>query len=360
MDGKEFEREVEKYFSAGSLLLAPFKVKQILSHPQSEKIEVNERGADFSVSASASEQSQVFRFIVECKASNTPQAVQMGWQQAQRYTEKNDWPLLIVPYLSDERLDYLESQQASGVDMCGNGIIIIPDQVFIRRSGQPNLYRASRPLQNPFKGRSALAARMILARAQWESVGELRAALATAGAQLSASQVSKVIKALQEDLILTRRGSQLVISDPFRLLDKLGKEWEQPRFRRSQLLRLRSSNAIAELVSDTNLNWAIMGESSVGRYATFSQGGPRRIAVSDLATAWHQLDSVTEPESVRNFADLELCETDELGFYFDNEVDKNGVRFASRLQTWLELQCGDARQQEAARDLRQRILGELS
>jgi len=62
------------------------------------------------------------------------------------------------------------------------------------------------------------------------------------------------------------------------------------------------------------------------------------------------------PEPVPNFADVQLIETGEAGFYFDNEIDGNGIRWASPLQTWLELNAGDARQQEAGRDLRKQLL----
>ena len=108
------------------------------------------------------------------------------------------------------------------------------------------------------------------------------------------------------------------------------------------------------LSSNSSLKWAVTGESSVTRHAVFSQGGPRRIAVSDLPLALTLPRGVPEP--VPNFADLELIETDEPGFYFANDIDERGVRWASRLQTWLELQSGDARQQDAAQDIRKQIL----
>ncbi len=44
------------------------------------------------------------------------------------------------------------------------------------------------------------------------------------------------------------------------------------------------------------------------------------------------------------------------GFYFGNEIDGKGDRWASRLQAWLELQSGDARQQDVAKDIRSQIL----
>jgi len=105
------------------------------------------------------------------------------------------------------------------------------------------------------------------------------------------------------------------------------------------------------------LKWAVTGESSVKRYAMFSQGGPMRIAVSSLPLALTLLNCI--PESVPNFADVELVELEEPGYYFDNKVDEKNVRWASKLQTWLELQAGDARQQDAARDIKTQILKDV-
>jgi hypothetical protein len=76
--------------------------------------------------------------------------------------------------------------------------------------------------------------------------------------------------------------------------------------------------------------------------------------VSSLPLALTVLEGT--PEAVVSFADIELVESGEAGFYFANEVDEEGRRWASRLQTWLELQAGDARQQEAAKDIRKQLL----
>jgi len=62
------------------------------------------------------------------------------------------------------------------------------------------------------------------------------------------------------------------------------------------------------------------------------------------------------PERVASFAEIELLETDEPGFFIASEIDEKRIRWASRFQTWLELQSGDARQQDAARDLRMQLI----
>jgi hypothetical protein len=79
-----------------------------------------------------------------------------------------------------------------------------------------------------------------------------------------------------------------------------------------------------------------------------------KVAVSDLNLA-ESLLSLT-PESVPSFADIVLIETQDDASFFANEQDEDGVRYASRIQTWLELNAGDVRQRETAKDLYQSII----
>ena len=177
-----------------------------------------------------------------------------------------------------------------------------------------------------------------------------------AGADLSLAQASKTVHALQEELFVGKLGGAITLQDPERLLGKLGSQWRKPVIRARQGFRLPQDAGRwgDKLSADLALRWAVTGESSASRYALFSQGGPRRIAVSDVSRAAALLVAV--PELVSNFADVELLETEEPGFFFQTETDQSGVRWASRLQTWLELQAGDARQREAAKDIHRQIL----
>jgi hypothetical protein len=236
-------------------------------------------------------------------------------------------------------------------------VVLVPGRLCVVRSGAPNRYRESRPLNNPYRGRSAMVARMLLQRSQWESLSELAQAIQSAGVVLSLAQVSKAVQAMKEDLMVSKNAGVIAVNDRLRLLDKLGGGWRKPLVRARQALRLPDGMDWAgALSSNLSLNWAVAGESSVTRHAVFSQGGPRRIMVSSLSQALKLLGGTPEP--VPNFADVELVETEEAGFFFGNETDDKGIRWASRLQTWLELQSGDARQQDAAKDLREQILKE--
>lgn len=337
-------------FQVGAVLLPPLVVRSCKVLGAQEK-------ADARVELVWLDEAEGFRFVVEVKARATPQIIQLAMSQARAAAREGEWPMIQVPFLSPERLGELERGKVSGVDLCGNGVVVVPGRLWVVRSGAPNQYRDSRPLNNPYRGRSAMVARMLLQRPRWESLSELAAAIQVAGAALSLPQASKAVQAMGEDLMVSKSAGAITLREPLRLLDKLGSEWRKPLVRARQALRLPPSTDWARaLSSNALLKWATTGESSVTRYVMFSQGGPRRVAVSSLSLAMTLLGGIPEP--VSNFADIELLETDAPGCFFCNETDEQGIRWASRLQTWLELQSGDPRQQDAAKELRVQLLKE--
>lgn len=349
------ENEMLRSLTVGSIILGRFAVTESYSKRGERAdalIEVqlleDERSND----------NDRFRFVVEAKSDSTPRSVESAIAQVKACALPDENPLILVPYLSPERLRSLERAKVSGIDLCGNGVVIIPRRLYVLSTGQPNRYPDSRPLSNPYRGRSAVVARMLLARSRWDSLNELRTAIDSAGIELSLSQTSKAVAALQDELILSKQNGGIVLQEPLKLLDCLAQEWKNIPIRRQQALRLPAGTDVGQLLSTASeLKWAVTGASSVARYVMFAQGGPRQIAVSNLKLAQSLLPGKSEP--VANFADIELLESDEAGFYLGNEIDAQGIRWASRLQTWLELQAGDARQQEAAQQLRTQIVREV-
>ena len=99
------------------------------------------------------------RFNVECKTRSTKEDFRKAtWQAADNARRLGCHPLIFLPYLSPDRLAELESMAVSGIDLCGNGIVYVPDRICVVRTGQPNRYPDSRPVANPFRGRSGLVA----------------------------------------------------------------------------------------------------------------------------------------------------------------------------------------------------------
>lgn len=344
--GKTSEMSMLARFQVGEVLLAPLVIRNVL-------LETNFVDARLVVELIGG--AERFQFAVETKSRSTPEIVQSAIRSAKKAIRRLDeHPLIQVPYLSPSQLSELEAAGVSGVDLCGNGIVIVPDRLYVLRTGHKNQYPDSRPLNNPYRGRSAMVARVLLQSPSWETLSELANAVASAGEKLSLAQVSKAVQALKEDLIVNKGGGSIDLVDTERLIDKLGKEWGVPPRSNRLAVRLRNQDWSKALSSDGSLRWAVTGESSVTRYAMFSQSGPKRVAVSNLLLAKQLIGGQDEP--IPSFADMELIETDSPGYYFDNPVDENGVRWASRLQTWLELQAGDARQRGVAADIRKQLM----
>lgn len=346
------EEQMLSRLQVGEVGLEPLRVKSFT------RLGGASNQADARVELALPDEREVFRFVVENKTRGTPQAIQLAVAQVKSSVGEGEWPMIQVPYLSEESIRQLETQGVSGVDLCGNGLVIVPGRIFVVRVGKPNQYPDSRPLNNPYRGRSAMVARMLLRRPRWQTLTELAGAISASGGELSLPQVSKAVQALKEDLIVSKKDGTLQLGDALRLLDRLGREWRGGLIKSRQFLRLPAGTGLPQaLNSEATLRWAMTGETAVTRYTSFSQTGPRRIAVSHLSQAMKLLGGIPEP--VPSFADIELLETDEVGYFFDLETDDQGLRWAGRLQTWLELQAGDARQQEAARDLRDQILKEV-
>ena len=341
------ENEILGHLAEGAPLLPPLMIRRTRTEPSG--------GADARIEVGWPDRQESFAFAVEAKAQSTPQAVTGAMAQARACAGPGEYPIILVPYLSVERLAELEKAGVSGIDLCGNGLVMVPGKLFILRSGQPNLYPESRPLNNPYRGRSAMVARQLLTQPSPRSLGDLQAAIRESGAELSLSQVSKAVTAMQEDLLLSKEGGAITLLEPLRLLDSLAREWKGNAVKARRALRVSPTLDWGRaLTSAPGLKWAVTGESSARRYTAFSQGGPIQIAVSSLPLALTALGGT--PEEVRSFADMELLESSEAGLYFANEVDETGQRWASRLQSWLDLQAGDARQREAAKELREQVL----
>ncbi len=336
----------------GESLLPPIVIRDAIPH--------DDRAIDALIDVSFATDNAIERFSVECKTRSTPDAFRKAIERASDNAKRLDChPLIFLPYLSPDRLKELEDLTVSGIDLCGNGFVYVPNHVCVLRTGHPNLYPDSRAVANPYRGRSALVARMLINKPEWETLSELTEAIEKQ-AQLkgpSLSQVSKAISAFVEELLVIKDGNTIKLTDPIRMLDHLRKNWRRSLPRRQRSYRsLDGKPRISQLSNSDDLAWSLTGETSATRYCTIAQGGPLKVAVSDLKLAESLLS--LSPETVPSFADVVLMETKDDETFFANERDGDGIRYTSRIQTWLELNDGDARQRETAKDLYQTIIKE--
>ncbi|MCU0714220.1 MAG: hypothetical protein MUC43_19355, partial [Pirellula sp.] len=196
---------------SGELLLPPLVIRDAVFE--------SDRAIDTLIEVAFSNDVAVERFNVEFKTRSTKEDFRKAAQQASDNAKRlGCYPLIFLPYLAPDRLAELESLAISGIDLCGNGIVYVPNRICVVRTGQPNLYPDSRPVANPFRGRSGLVARMLIEVPQWETLSELNESIAK-HAQLkgpSLSQVSKTISAYAEEMLVLKEGNTIKLVDPVR------------------------------------------------------------------------------------------------------------------------------------------------
>lgn len=303
-----------------------------------------------------------FRFAVECKSRSNPKTIADA-VAAIRQTSASVGlpPMLIVPFLPEARLRSLEECGVSAIDLCGNGVVLIPGELCVYRTGNPNRFGREGAIKNVYRGDSAVAARAFLLSRAYPSLQELRNEIQRRGSRLTASTISKVCRTLEDDLIIERfradksRCRSFRVLQPEKLLDSLAANYEPPapsrRFvGKCALPQAELAGRFMAWQRETVGRVVLTGAGSTGRYATMAREDRQSFYCTDLEKAIDALGASIE-ETPR-FANLELIETTCDFVYFD----PRDVLFASPVQTYLELSRGDKRERETAEQVRRFIL----
>lgn len=303
------------------------------------------------------------RFLAEIKGRSIPKMLQEAAAQAQAAASPPEtYPMVIVPYLSPDKLLKLEADGVSGVDLCGNGVLAVPGQMLVFRSGKPNQFRESVKLRNAYRGMNSLVARAFLIQPWFSRVKDIASLLDERGEGVALSTVSKALKGLEDDLVISRAGNRIRLVQPETLLDKLAANYDPPRaearFRaKCSLPAEQMRRRLATAASKREVKVVLTGAASAEEYAVAAP--EPAISIYSAVSPSELLDrSEIEVSETSRFANLEIIQTDDARVFLDAR-SKNGIPFASPVQTYLELATGDKRQKDAAEQVRRGILDSL-
>jgi hypothetical protein len=281
--------------------------------------------------------------------------------RGQQLSRSSQLPILLVlPYLSEEKLQVLQSQQISGIDLCGNGFIAVADRFLLRYSGQPNRFRPLVKYINAFEGVAGLVLRTLLRQPIHAKLDDLHGAILKRGGSISPSLVSRAIKALTAKLIAGRKNQhKAVLWQPERALGGLAEAWPGVGTRLLWRGRVQGSPAVFLPQLFANAQQAgvqaiVTGLGSVAQYSSFNL---ENIAYLYTERADLLLQDLVAQQTER-FPNLELHSCQDPGVYFDGQRDQQAVVWASMLQSCLEALAGDARLYQVGLTLKHRLLAE--
>ena len=314
-------------------------------------------------------------FVAEYKPRWDARTLEAAIRQARKYAEASSdaYPLVVLPYLSSDHLNVLLAAEVSGVDLCGNALIMAqgnstrPDW-FLRFTGQPNRFRQGQGLSAPYEGKAALVARTLLSVPIFPNAGALQAEVKRRGGQVSQPVVSRALRAFQDDLVVSagKRGQGIAVVQPEKLLDRLVEGWQASTgglARKDQRLlwqgkvNLPPEQLLSTLTArarQSGQRFTATGLVTAAQYTNLSSGGEQSAYVDSVGDLLDGLDA----QETRRFPNLELWRVPNEAVFFDTSAEEEIV-FASPLQTYLELATGDARTQQAALPLRKALLERL-
>lgn len=355
------EREMIEQLRRGKILLPPLSFRFLEG-----QLEVDgNRRLDALVEASWREGTA--RFAIECKSLSTPKAFQDGLNLLKTSPlQKGCRPLLFLPFLSERQLKDLEREGISGIDLCGNGVVVVPGTFAVFRSGEKNRFSSSAPIKNIYRKNSSMVGRVFLDRPSYNAVQEIRSEINRRNMlvnrwdkkPMSLSTVSKVLKTLEEDLIIARKDTMRLLQ-PDKLLDKLDDNYAPPTIKERVRLKVpQERGAIRELLmklSQTlDLPLVVAGTSSVGQYTVMQRGDLLSVYCPRLEMLLERLPG----NQTDRFPNLELVETEDETVYFDARQEGD-FWWASPVQVYLELMAGDKRDRDTAEQVKSYILKNL-
>jgi hypothetical protein len=367
MDSRKLTTEAAllAFLEEGQLQFPPLRVAEVQAK---KRLSVNDQKIDLEQDAllALRWRDRTYRFRVETRRLWTPKAVTEAVEAVRRTVSLAGlYPLILVPYLGQEQLLTLEAQGVSGIDLCGNGVVVVPNELLVFRTGFPNQFRWEGTIKNIYRRNSAIVARVFLLVPEFGSVTEALEEIRRRGGEVTLATVSKVCKSLEADLVIERaRGEtpvarRLRLLQPEKLLDLLADNYTPPEVSRTfrgkyglepEQLRQR----LAGWEEESSARVVLTGASSVEAYAVMAREPAQSFYCSNIESAIRSLgDDLRETD---RFANVTLLETRDDFVYFDR---RPGL-VASPVQTYLELAGGDKREQETADQVRRVILGSLA
>lgn len=271
-------------------------------------------------------------------------------------------PLIVASYIGGKQAELLLKEGVSWIDLSGNMLIRVPPNIYIERSGKPNRYPDSAPIKKIFQGTSSLVSRALLLKpGGFSSLYEIVKFINDRNGNITLATVSKVLKSLAEDLLITKERSLISVKRPDELLEKLAEgysDYKRRRRDRQSRYEVEDIGELCRMFYEDQVDYAYCGF-----YAAKIKG----LAITDQISMFIKSSEQARKAFRLNtsninrdeeFGQLCLIETKNPCVWFNLQKDplENVV---DDLELYLEMMIDTPRGPKIASILKDRILGEF-
>lgn len=285
-------------------------------------------------------------FLIEVKSQAQPRLVRMAAAELQYLvkTVPNSYGILMAPYFSPASFEICREAGIGCVDFSGNARLSFKN-VFIEKTGLPNLFPEERPLRSLFSPKTSRGLRVLFSGPSETWHVERIAALAG----ISLGLASKVKQMLLAQDWIKEKGRGFVLANPSGLLEEWSKSYSYKRNRAASYYGALSENdlerALKEEAEKTSFRYGLALFSGARKVAPFVRF-PRFFAYVEKSI--EGTANALSLKKVDSGANVTLLEPYDEGVLLGLQ-DINGVKVVSDIQLYLDLKSYGGRGEDAAR-----------
>jgi len=305
-----------------------------------------------------------FKAIVEIKTVATPQNILIGARLLTACVandkEPDRVPLFVAPYIGTKQAKILADKGISWIDLSGNMSVRVSNRVYIERTGKPNRFPDTAPIKKIFQGTSSLVSRALLLKPEgFSSLYEMVDFINNRNAKITLSTVSKVLKSLEEDLLITKSKKLIYVTNAERLLERLAVSYVNSTERKAgETYRFATDKPDAMFLA-FNERLSI-DYVACGFFAAQIKG----LAVTDKITIFVRSMERVKRAAVRNqiqitpdaeFGNVSITESSDPGVWFNADIKPRSA-IVDDIELYLEMIADKPRGPKIAEQLKRRIL----
>jgi len=270
-------------------------------------------------------------------------------------------PVVVAPYIGNRQIRILADERISWIDLSGNMLIQAPNQLYIERTGNPNRFPDTVPIRKIFQGTSSLVSRALLLKPDgFSSLYKITDFINSRNANITSSTVSKVLKSLEQELLVDKSKSLISARDTEKLLERLTEGYISSTERKPK----KTYRFAADNITNLFLNFFEQQVDYVacGFYAAKLKGMAATNEITIFVKDIKQVRKVSERSLYKvefapdaEFGNLTITETNDPGVWFNTSKQMN-YAMVDDIELYLEMMAATPRGPEIAKQIKQRIL----
>lgn len=352
------EREIIQYLQRAGDQIAPLRINSFEEQVNLQQGFQADAIIEFSI-----QDGPAFKALVEITPVPTPKNVLEKSRQLADYISKvnkpNIVPLIIAPYIGKRQGKILADKGISWIDISGNMSVRVSNQIYIERTGQRNRFPDTAPIKKIFQGTSSLVSRALLLKPEgFSSLYEVVDFINERNANITLSTVSKVLKSLEEELLIEKSNKLISVSEKEKLLERLTEGYinsTERKKRKTYKFAAESSQKLFFSFYERQIDYV-----ACGFYAAQIKG----LAVTDQITIFvkdiEQAKMAAKNDWIRitpdaEFGNVNITETKDPSVWF-NAPSQMYDAVVDDIELYLEMMAETPRGPKIAEQLKQRIL----